>query len=83
MILNDHSDVVMSLICWDHYLLSCSLDCTIKVWAATASGSLEVVYTKKEEHGVLALGGMTDSKGNHILMCSCNDNSVRLYELPR
>ncbi|CAK9155775.1 unnamed protein product, partial [Ilex paraguariensis] len=42
--LNDHADAVMSVLCWDSFLLSGSLDSTIKVWAATESGNLEVVY---------------------------------------
>jgi hypothetical protein len=29
--LSDHTDVVMSVLCWDQFLLSCSLDQTIKV----------------------------------------------------
>jgi len=29
--LNKHSEIVMSLVCWDQYLLSCSLDQTLKV----------------------------------------------------
>lgn len=29
--LTDHADVVMSVLCWDQFLLSCSLDKTIKV----------------------------------------------------
>ncbi|KAJ7962288.1 Zinc finger CCCH domain-containing protein [Quillaja saponaria] len=82
MTLNGHTDVVMSLICWDQFLLSCSLDCTLKVWVATEGGNLEVTYTHTEEHGVLALCGMTDAEAKPILFCSCNDNSVRLYELP-
>ncbi|KAB2626667.1 zinc finger CCCH domain-containing protein 48-like [Pyrus ussuriensis x Pyrus communis] len=82
MTLKGHSGAVMSLICWDKFLLSCSLDCTIKVWAATERGSLEVTYTHSEEHGVLDLAGMTDPETKPILLCSCNDNSVRLLELP-
>lgn len=31
--LTDHHDVVMSVLCWDQFLLSCSLDKTIKVFA--------------------------------------------------
>ena len=50
MTLNGHDDVVKSLLCWDQYLLSCSLDCTLKVWAATKEDSLEVIYTHSEEH---------------------------------
>jgi hypothetical protein len=29
--LSDHTDVVISVLCWDQFLLSCSLDRTIKV----------------------------------------------------
>ncbi|KAB2603164.1 zinc finger CCCH domain-containing protein 48-like [Pyrus ussuriensis x Pyrus communis] len=79
---NEHSDVVMSLICWDLYLISCSLDCAIKVWAATKEGNLQVIYTHSAEHGFLDLSGMTDSEVEPILLCSCSDNSVRLYKLP-
>lgn len=31
--LTEHTSVVMSLLCWDQFLLSCSLDKTIKVFA--------------------------------------------------
>ncbi|KAL6312264.1 hypothetical protein AAG906_022020 [Vitis piasezkii] len=65
--LKEHASVVMSLVCWGPYLISCSLDQTIKV----------MTYTHNEEHGVLALFGMVDSEGKPILLCSCNDNSVR------
>ncbi|KAI3974290.1 hypothetical protein MKX01_030959, partial [Papaver californicum] len=80
--LTDHTSVVMSVLCWDQFLLSCSLDQTIKVWALTESGKLEVTYTHKEEHGLLALCGMPDAQGKPVLICSCNDNTVRLYDLP-
>ncbi|XP_008795362.2 LOW QUALITY PROTEIN: zinc finger CCCH domain-containing protein 17-like [Phoenix dactylifera] len=80
--LTDHTSVVMSVLCWDQFLLSCSLDQTIKVWVATESGNLEATYTHNEEHGVLALCGMHDAQAKPVLLCSCNDNSVRLYDLP-
>ncbi|CAA6673621.1 unnamed protein product [Spirodela intermedia] len=80
--LSDHTEVVMSLLCWDQFLLSCSLDRTIKVWAATESGSLEVTYTHNEEYGALVLAGMPNGHGKPVLLCSCNDNIVRLYDLP-
>ncbi|GAV56664.1 hypothetical protein CFOL_v3_00206, partial [Cephalotus follicularis] len=32
--------------------------------------------------GFLALSGLNDAESKSILFCSCNDNSVRLYELP-
>lgn len=80
--LTQHTSVVMSLLCWDQFLLSCSLDQTMKVWAATESGNLEVTYTHNEEHGLLTLCGMHDKEGKPILLCSSNDNTVRLFDLP-
>ncbi|KAL2460745.1 Zinc finger CCCH domain-containing protein 48 [Abeliophyllum distichum] len=66
--LHGHTRDVTSVIFWDSYLLSASLDNTLKVWAATESGNLEVVYELKKECPVL--------------LCSYNDNTVRLYDLP-
>ncbi|OMO85979.1 hypothetical protein CCACVL1_09884 [Corchorus capsularis] len=80
--LTEHTNVVMSLLCWEQFLLSCSLDQTIKVWVATENGNLEVTYTHNEEHGLLILRGMHDMESKPILLCVCNDNSVRLYDLP-
>lgn len=80
--LHGHSEVVMSVLCWDSFLLSGSLDGQIKVWAATESGNLEVVNECDEGHGILGFCGITDAEAKPILLCSCNDNSVRLYELP-
>ncbi|KAG4117946.1 hypothetical protein ERO13_D12G262300v2 [Gossypium hirsutum] len=80
--LTDHTNVVMSLLCWDQFLLSCSLDQTIKVWVATENGNLEVTYTHNEEHGLLNLRGMHDLESKPVLLCACNDNYVRLYDLP-
>ncbi|KAF8116760.1 hypothetical protein N665_0014s0024 [Sinapis alba] len=80
--LTDHTSVVMSLICWDQFLLSCSLDNTVKIWAAVEGGNLEVTYTHKEENGVLALCGVHDAEAKPVLLCSCNDNTLRLYDLP-
>ncbi|KAL0009007.1 hypothetical protein SO802_010509 [Lithocarpus litseifolius] len=80
--LNGHDDVVKSLMCWDKYLFSGSLDCTIKVWASTEDGCLEVIYTHSEEQSILALSGMTDPDVKPNLYCSCSDKSVHLYELP-
>ncbi|CDP08900.1 unnamed protein product [Coffea canephora] len=80
--LSGHTNFVTSLICWDCYLLSGSLDNTLKVWAATESGDVQVVYEFKEESGILALSGIEDSQSKHILLVSCKDNTVRLYDLP-
>ncbi|KAG8390288.1 hypothetical protein BUALT_Bualt01G0068000 [Buddleja alternifolia] len=77
-----HTDVVMSVLCWDQFLLSASLDKTVKIWVATETGNLEVTYTHTEEHGLLTLCGMLDSEGKPVLLCSCNDNSIRAYDLP-
>nr|XP_011459760.1 PREDICTED: zinc finger CCCH domain-containing protein 48-like [Fragaria vesca subsp. vesca] len=81
MTLDTHSDAVTSLICWGQFLISCSLDCTIKVWAEKG-GNLEATYTHTQEHGLLGLSGMTDAEAKPVLLCSCKDNSVWLYELP-
>ncbi|KAK6930642.1 WD40 repeat [Dillenia turbinata] len=80
--LNGHSAVVMTLLFWDQHLFSCSLDNTIKVWAASEDHNMEVIYTHNEEDGVLALCGALDAEAKPILLCSCNDNSIHLYELP-
>ncbi|XP_057446316.1 zinc finger CCCH domain-containing protein 48-like [Lotus japonicus] len=80
--LTEHTSVVMSVLCWDQFLLSCSLDKTVKIWVATESGNLEETYSHNEEHGIVTLCGMHDSQGKPILLCSCNDNTVRLYDLP-
>ncbi|ESR56249.1 hypothetical protein CICLE_v10024419mg, partial [Citrus x clementina] len=82
MTLNDHTNAPMSLLCWDQFLLSCSLDHTIKVWFATGGGNVEAAYTHKEDHGVLALAGLNDPDGKPVLIGACNDNTVHLYELP-
>ncbi|KAK6259313.1 hypothetical protein SCA6_013787 [Theobroma cacao] len=80
--LNGHEDAVMSLLYCNGCLFSCSLDCTIKVWFATEGENWEVIYTHKEENGVLALCGMNDAETKPVLFCSCSDNTVRLYDLP-
>lgn len=80
--LNGHADAVMSLICWNQHLLSCSLDQTVKVWFATDESRFEVIYTHEEYHGALVLCGVNDAATKPVLLCSCNDKSVRLYELP-
>ncbi|XP_072967962.1 zinc finger CCCH domain-containing protein 17-like [Typha angustifolia] len=77
-----HQSVVTSLLCWEDFLLSCSLDQTVKAWRATETEVLEVTHTHTEEHGVLALRGVYDDQGKPVLLCSCNDNSVHAYNLP-
>ncbi|TQD80574.1 hypothetical protein C1H46_033878 [Malus baccata] len=80
--LMEHTEVVMSVLCWDQFLLSCSLDRQLKVWVATQSGNLEATYTHTEEHGLITLCGMHDSEAKPVLLCACNDNTVRIYDLP-
>ncbi|KAL0458458.1 UNVERIFIED_CONTAM: Zinc finger CCCH domain-containing protein 17 [Sesamum latifolium] len=57
-----HTRDVMAVILLDNYLLSASLDNTLK--------------------GFIALCGIHDAEDKPILLCSCNDNTVRLYDLP-
>ncbi|KAJ3699151.1 hypothetical protein LUZ61_002856 [Rhynchospora tenuis] len=80
--ISDHSNVVMSLLYWDQFLLSCSLDNTVKVWFTNNQEQLEVTYTHTEEHGIISLCGMHDEQGKPVLLCSLNDNSVHIYDLP-
>ncbi|XP_062161053.1 zinc finger CCCH domain-containing protein 63-like [Alnus glutinosa] len=75
MTLDGHADTMTSLICWDQYLLSGSLDHTIKVWAMREGGNVEVIHTHNEEHGVVAFCGMASGNGKPTLYCSCNNNS--------
>ncbi|XP_016182964.1 zinc finger CCCH domain-containing protein 48 [Arachis ipaensis] len=82
MTLNGHTDVVTSLLCWEDYLLSSSYDCTVNVWVCTEEGTLKVAYTHTDKNAILGLYGMTDADAKPILFCSCQDNSVRMYELP-
>ncbi|CAN0924650.1 Zinc finger CCCH domain-containing protein 17 [Linum grandiflorum] len=72
-----HQGAVMSLLFFDGFLLSCSLDCKIKVW----SGIGQVLYTHEEAHGALGLRGVVVN-GKPMLLCSWNNNSVGVYELP-
>ncbi|XP_076938208.1 zinc finger CCCH domain-containing protein 48-like [Bidens hawaiensis] len=81
-VLNGHTADVTSVICWDQYLLSGSLDKTIKVWAATESGSIVEVYKHDVDNGVLAFCGTHDAEKKPILLCSCKDNGVCIYDLP-
>ncbi|KAL3519775.1 hypothetical protein ACH5RR_017924 [Cinchona calisaya] len=63
-------------------LYSVSKDETIRVWAATERGSLQVICEVEEESGILALSGIEDAETKPILLCSFKDNTVSLYDLP-
>ncbi|KAL8495386.1 hypothetical protein ACS0TY_019508 [Phlomoides rotata] len=80
--LTGHTNTVKSVLCWESYLMSASLDNTLKVWATTESGTIEVVHEIKEDHGVITLCGIHDAEARPILLCSFGDNTVRLYDLP-
>ncbi|KAL8500142.1 hypothetical protein ACS0TY_019944 [Phlomoides rotata] len=83
--LTGHTNVVKSVLCWDNYLylLSASLDNTLKVWATTKSGTIKVVHEIKEDHGVIMRAcGIHDAEACPILHCSFGDNIVRIYDLP-
>ncbi|KAJ4833969.1 hypothetical protein Tsubulata_051070 [Turnera subulata] len=81
--LKAHDNAVMSLLCLgDGYLVSASLDNTLKVWALTAKdGSFEFIHTHKEQHGILKLCGMLDSHGKPVLLCSCNASACTTWNL--
>ncbi|KAI4996337.1 hypothetical protein ZWY2020_048128 [Hordeum vulgare] len=48
--LSEHKAAVTSELCWGQKLLSCSLDKTVKVWATSESGDLQLMHTHSEEH---------------------------------
>lgn len=81
-----HDKVVMSLVCCsDQFLFSCSLDQKLKIWLSndqSGNKNLELTYTHTEKDGLLALCGTHDSEGNAVMLCSCNDDTLRLYDLP-
>ncbi|KAL0454908.1 UNVERIFIED_CONTAM: Zinc finger CCCH domain-containing protein 17, partial [Sesamum latifolium] len=76
-----HTKDVMAVICWITICYLLSLDNTLKIWAATESGTIDVIHEIKEDCGFIALCGH-DAEVKPILLCSCNDNTVRLYDLP-
>ncbi|KAK9096497.1 hypothetical protein Sjap_021994 [Stephania japonica] len=47
-----------------------------------SSGNLEAIYTHYVDHGLRLLHGVHDGDGRAVLMCSCNDKIMRLYDLP-
>ncbi|KAF2315358.1 hypothetical protein GH714_038917 [Hevea brasiliensis] len=78
--LEGHTSVVICLTVGEKRLYSGSMDNTTR--PATEGGNLEVIYTHNEEHGVIALCEMPDAEAKPILFCSCNDDSIYLYDLP-
>ncbi|XP_010553470.1 PREDICTED: zinc finger CCCH domain-containing protein 59-like [Tarenaya hassleriana] len=82
MTLRQHTDTVTSLLCWDRYLISGSLDGSVKAWAFSQSGELEAIFTHRLGHGVCALLGMTDGDVKPIIFCSCENNTIYVYDLP-
>ncbi|CAO2835016.1 unnamed protein product [Amaranthus hypochondriacus] len=80
--LDKHSEVVMSLQLWEEYLFSCSLDKTLKIWASIEAGVADVTYERNEQHGILSMCVMHDATNKPMLLSSCDDNTVRLYDLP-
>lgn len=92
--LEGHTNVVMQLLFWDKFLLSCSLDSTVRVWAPSQEGFFEARYTHPEDNdeqrnlrngllqGALTMCGTMDSAGKPVLICSYNDNTVHFYDLP-
>ncbi|GFP98522.1 zinc finger CCCH domain-containing protein 48 [Phtheirospermum japonicum] len=77
-----HTRDVTSVLCWGSYLLSASLDNSVKVWGLTEQGTFKVVYERNENSGIITMRGIQDGEDKPILLCSCEDNTVRLYDLP-
>ncbi|CAH1447965.1 unnamed protein product [Lactuca virosa] len=49
---------------------------------ATEKGNIVEVYEHNVDGGILAFCGMHNFEGKLILLCSCKDNGVCLYDLP-
>ncbi|KZV58504.1 zinc finger CCCH domain-containing protein 17-like [Dorcoceras hygrometricum] len=80
-VLSGHTGDITSLLCWGCYLFSASHDNTLKVWLS-AYLLLPVVSYSHYVQGFLTLRGIHDMEDKPILICSCNDNTVRIYDLP-
>ncbi|OMO49463.1 hypothetical protein COLO4_38539 [Corchorus olitorius] len=94
--LQGHTRAVLCLSVGENMLFSGSADNTIRVWdtetlqciktlnghADAVTSVIHLIHTHKEETGVLTLCGMNDAEMKPVLCCSCNDNTVRLYDLP-
>ncbi|KAK9096496.1 hypothetical protein Sjap_021993 [Stephania japonica] len=83
--LRGHNLAVVSLFVGAGKMLySASMDHTIRVWFRNeSSGNLEAIYTHYMDHGLRLLHGVHDGDGRAVLMCSCNDKTMRLYDCLR
>lgn len=89
-----HTGPVTGLLSWNQFLLSASLDGTLKVWRQEGA-QLDLHYTHTppstatchagaQTPGLIAFSGCVNKDGIPILMCSYagENNVVRVYELP-
>ncbi|XP_044982934.1 zinc finger CCCH domain-containing protein 17-like [Hordeum vulgare subsp. vulgare] len=83
-----HASIVTALLCWDRFLLSSSVDGTVKAWRSKpdhgdVDPELEVHYTHREEgERVVAMDGTHDAGKKPVLLVSRGDGVVRVYDLP-
>ncbi|KAF7050746.1 hypothetical protein CFC21_059066 [Triticum aestivum] len=84
-----HASMVTALLCWDRFLLSSSVDGTVKAWrskpdrAGDVEPELEVHYTHREEgERVVAMDGTHDADKKPVLLVSRGDGVVRVCDLP-
>ncbi|XP_037423137.1 zinc finger CCCH domain-containing protein 48-like [Triticum dicoccoides] len=83
-----HASMVTALLCWDRFLLSSSVDGTVKAWRSKpdrddVEPELEVHYTHREEgERVVAMDGTHDADKKPVLLVSRGDGIVRVYDLP-
>lgn len=87
-----HTGRVTGLLSWNQFLLSASLDGTLKVWRQEGA-QLDLHYTHTppttghagaQTPGLIAFSGCVNEDDISILMCSYagDNNVVRVYELP-
>uniref|UniRef100_A0A453IZE9 Uncharacterized protein n=1 Tax=Aegilops tauschii subsp. strangulata TaxID=200361 RepID=A0A453IZE9_AEGTS len=83
-----HASMVTALLCWDRFLLSSSVDGTVKAWRSNPNRGdvdpeLEVHYTHREEgERVVTMDGTHDADKKPVLLVSRGDGVVRVYDLP-
>lgn len=62
------------LCCWNFFFLACEI--------AHVTSVVDSFYSQITLAGALKMCGCTDKAGKPVLLCSYNDNIVRLYDLP-
>ncbi|EPS62406.1 hypothetical protein M569_12385 [Genlisea aurea] len=81
--LKGHTKEVTCVITWEKFLITGSLDGTVKVWGSNNGRDIEIVHEALQlDAAIVGLRGKNDSNGKPVMLCSCSDSTVRLFEVP-